>query len=179
MQRSSRFNQAGTSIVEHLLVGLLAALLVLAALPGLLEAKDRHRLDSLVAQIETEMQFARSLAVARGQTVRVAFAQDAGGSCYVVHSGAAKACTCRSDGQAECTDDGDVHRVLSMSGSSGVQFRSSAKEIGFDSSRGTVTPTTTLRLESQGGQAVNLVVNIMGRIRTCSPVPGSTAHSPC
>jgi type IV fimbrial biogenesis protein FimT len=48
----------------------------------------------------------------------------------------------------------------------------------FDSAKGTSTPTGTLRLMGKDQRAVHLVVNIMGRVRSCSPdsaVPGYKA----
>jgi type IV fimbrial biogenesis protein FimT len=39
----------------------------------------------------------------------------------------------------------------------------------FDPVKGTVTPTATLRVESKDGRALHQVVNLLGRIRTCSP----------
>jgi type IV fimbrial biogenesis protein FimT len=39
----------------------------------------------------------------------------------------------------------------------------------FDPLHGTSTPTGTLRVVADSGRAVHHVVNIMGRVRTCSP----------
>jgi len=61
---------------------------------------------------------------------------------------------------------------------SAVQLRSNVPSIVFDSAKGTSTPTGTLRLVSADERAVHLVVNIMGRVRSCSPraaVPGYKA----
>ena len=179
MPKQGRRAQGGVSMVEQLLTGLLAGLLVLTALPGLLDAKDKRRIDSLVATLETEMQFARSEAVARNETVRVGFRTDAGGSCYVMHTGLPGQCTCQSDGQAQCAGPGKVLRTAIQRAGDGIRVSSSAAEIGFDGSRGTVTPTTTLRLENLRGDRVNLVVNVMGRLRTCSTHAGHTGYAHC
>lgn len=179
MPKQQRRHQTGESLVGQLVTVTVAGLLLLSSLPGLSEALDRHRLESLVAQVETEMQFARGLAVARDETVRVHFAQDARGSCYVVHTGNPGQCSCGTDGTASCTGPGEVLRHATQATADGIRISSSASEIGFDASLGTVTPTTTLRLESRRGRRVNLVLNIMGRVRSCSPDPGSSFQPRC
>ena len=154
-------------------------MLLLAALPGLLDAKDKRRIDSLVAQIESELQYARSEAVARGRTVRVGFVNNSAGSCYVVHTGDPRQCTCQPSGQAACEGGGEILRSVRQDELERVQLMSSSREIGFDPTHGTVTPTTTLRLENPRGDRVNLVVNIMGRMRTCSPTAGNSRYVTC
>lgn len=177
-QPARRF-QSGLSMVESLLTTLISGLLLLAALPGLMDAKDKRRIDSLVAQIETELQYARSEAVARGETVRVGFVNDGGSSCYVVHTGSPRQCTCLPSGRAECVGGGEILRSVAQNALERIHLTSSAREIGFDPTHGTVTPTTTLRLENPRGDRVHLVVNIMGRMRTCSPNGGTLGHAAC
>lgn len=179
MPMQQRRHQTGGSLVGQLVTVTVAGVLLVSALPGLSEAQDRHRLDSLVAQIETEMQFARSLAVARDETVRVHFINDAQGSCYVIHTGSPRQCSCGTDGTASCNGPGEVLRHATQATADGIRISSSASEIGFDASLGTVTPTTTLRLESRRGRRVNLVLNIMGRVRSCSPDSDSAFQARC
>jgi type IV fimbrial biogenesis protein FimT len=50
-----------------------------------------------------------------------------------------------------------------------VQVRSASRSVTFDPVRGTVTPTATLRVEARDGRAIHQVVNVLGRIRSCSP----------
>lgn len=173
--RTRRHLQRGLSFVEQMLTTTVAGLLVLLALPGLDAAKDRHRLEGLAGELESELQWARSEAVARGDMVHVAFVTHAAGSCHVVHTGPAHSCTCQMDGRTACEDTGRALRSASHPVTAGVTVQSSAAQIGFDGDLAMVTPTTTLRLQSQGGRRLNLVVNVVGRVRSCSPAPGSTA----
>ena len=180
MHPKGRRQQSGLSMVESLMTTLVGSLLVLLTLPGLMDAKDKHRIDSLVAQIESELQYARSEAVARGDTVRVRFVTDPqGATCYVMHTGSPRECTCQADGSASCTGDGQVLRSVPHQALQRIRLTSSASEIGFDATHGTVTPTTTLRLENPRGDRVNLVVNIMGRLRTCSPEGATAGYARC
>ena len=55
-----------------------------------------------------------------------------------------------------------------------MQIRSNSASMLFDATKGTVTPTGTLRVQAGVG-SVHLVVNVMGRVRSCSPegrIPG-------
>jgi type IV fimbrial biogenesis protein FimT len=175
--KTSRHLQRGLSFVEQMLTTTVAALLLLLAIPGLDAAKDRHRLQGLAGELESELQWARSEAVSRGAMVRVAFANHASGSCHVVHTGPARACTCRMDGSTSCEAPGRALRSAVHPTAGGVTVQSSAAHLGFDGDLATVTPTATLRLQSQGGQRLNLVINIVGRIRSCMPAAGSATAS--
>jgi type IV fimbrial biogenesis protein FimT len=49
----------------------------------------------------------------------------------------------------------------------------------FDTDRGTVSPTGTLRIHAADDRTVHHVVNIMGRVRTCSPNGLVAGHPAC
>jgi type IV fimbrial biogenesis protein FimT len=61
-----------------------------------------------------------------------------------------------------------VHRVVHFAADSGVAVAANVRSLVFEPTRGTVTPTATLRVEGARA-AVHQVVNIMGRIRSCTP----------
>jgi len=59
-----------------------------------------------------------------------------------------------------------------------VGLQANMGSIVFDPLHGTGTPTGTLRLTGRDGRAIHHVVNVMGRVRSCSPagaVPGYRA----
>lgn len=179
MQHKRLQSQSGASLIEQMLSTCLAGLLVVLSLPGLEQAKDKRRLESAVAQVETELQFARSEAVARSQTVRVAFVSSAGGMCYVIHAGSPRQCSCDAEGRSVCSSGAEVLRSAFHPLSGGVQVASSATEIGFDATHGTVTPTTTLRFQNRQGDRLNVVINLVGRIRSCSPSTVINGRASC
>lgn len=174
-----RCRQSGIGLTEQLVILALVAVLVALSLAGLTAAQDKHRIEGLAATLQTELRYARSEAVARGEMVRVAFAADSQGSCWVIHTANARQCACRSDGTARCAASGAILRSAGQLASNGLRVSSSAAEIGFDATHGTVTPTTTLRLQNDRGDRLNLVVNIMGRIRTCAPKVIGTQPPAC
>jgi type IV fimbrial biogenesis protein FimT len=50
-----------------------------------------------------------------------------------------------------------------------VQVAANSGSMLFHPDRGTVTPTGTIRLQGNSGDSIQLVVNVMGRVRSCSP----------
>jgi type IV fimbrial biogenesis protein FimT len=59
-----------------------------------------------------------------------------------------------------------------------VTLRANVRSILFDGAKGTTTPTGTLRLIGRDGAAIHQIVNIMGRVRSCSPPQPSGARLP-
>lgn len=169
MNTLGRRRQSGIGLTEQLAILAVVAVLVAMSLTAPLAAQDRYRMEGLAATLQTELAYARSEAIARSEMVRVAFAVDAQGSCWVIHTARALQCSCRSDGTARCTGSGVVLRSAGQPDSQGIRVTASAAEIGFDATHGTVTPTTTLRLENRRGDRLNLVMNMMGRVRSCRP----------
>lgn len=153
-------HQSGLSLIECAIVTAVTALALGAALPSFEEARARRQLEGVAAQLETDLQLARAEAVARNEPVRVSFALDEAGSCYWLHGGARP--------EAHCAVRPDAMRQVRLDAGSAVQLQSNSASMLFDPVKGTVTPTATLKLQSPAGR-VHLVVNVMGRIRSCSP----------
>lgn len=168
--------QRGLTLIEAGIVAAIAAVLVGAALPSFQQARERRHLEGLAAQLRTDIAHARSLAVARNQSVRLGLAA---GSCYVLHTGAAGACSCSDDGKASCKGDATLLRHEAFTPGSGVRLSSNSTSMVFDGQRGTVSPTGTIKLTGSSGAAIHTVVNIMGRARHCSPAPALPGYPKC
>lgn len=161
--------QAGLSLIEAAIVTAVTALVLGAALPSFQEARQRRQLEGAAAQLETDLQLARAEAVARNEGLRLTVHADAGRSCYLLHTGPAGACRCDEDGDAPACEAGaDLVRRVRFEAGGAVQLRSNSASMRFDPVKGTVTPTGTLKL-SGGAGTVHVVVNVMGRIRSCTP----------
>ncbi|MBK1713708.1 GspH/FimT family pseudopilin [Rubrivivax gelatinosus] len=162
----------GLTLIECAVsVGIAAVVLGMAA-PGFASLRERERLRAVAAQLETDVAFARSLAVAQSDTLRLEFG---GARCWVLHDGP-PGCNCDADGRLECGER-RVLRVMVLGADHPVQLQSNSRAIAFDDLRGTVTPTATVRLSLPDGSQLNAVVNLMGRVRLCSPsgLPGYAA----
>ena len=171
--------QCGFSLIESL-IGLAVTVLALGgSLPGLKASLERRHLDGAAAQLETDIQYARSLAVAQNRTLRISFRNDAGGSCYLVHSGNANACQCGADGLAVCTGGARAARAVRFENSGPVRMTSNVGSMVLEPSKGTVSPTGTIQLQGGAGHTVKVIVNIMGRARSCSPAPVLNGYAAC
>ena len=171
--------QAGVSLVESLIVLAIIAVTLGAVVPGFESARERRHLEGAAAQFETDVHFVRSLAVAHNRTLRMNFAADAAGSCYVVHTGTADECTCAGDGSLSCAGTIQTWRVVHFDATSPVQVAANVRSILFDPHQGTSSPTGTLRVTARSGAAIHAVVSLMGRVRQCTPAPGLPGVPKC
>ncbi len=168
--RTTRQSPRGLSMVELLCALAITLLLLGGAVPMLNDLLLGQRLHATAALLETDIHLARSTAIRSGQPVRlVVQALTTGGSCYMLHNGAADACECADDGQARCDAGVQLMRSEGQAANSGVVLAALQRPVLFDGRKGTVTPTATLRLTARDGRAIHQVVNIMGRVRSCSP----------
>ena len=172
--------QRGLSLVEMLCSLAIMALLVGGALPMFNELRWSQALQSAASLLETDLHHARSLAVISGRPVRLSIqAPTAGGSCYIVHTGAAHACRCDGHGQAQCEAGAEMLRLVEQPVTAGIRLAPTERSILFDGGKGTVTPTATLKLIDPDGRTIHQVVNIMGRVRTCAAVGTLGGLRPC
>ncbi|MBX9715056.1 MAG: GspH/FimT family pseudopilin [Burkholderiaceae bacterium] len=169
-----RQRQRGFTLIEAALTLVILALLAGAAAPGFRGLIDRQRLAGVAAQLATDVQFARSESVLRNEPLRLSLYSAAWGSCYVVHSGARSQCSCAlASATASCVGDAVPVRTVVLPASDGLGVQANVTSIGFDPLHGTSTPTGTLRVVSPRAGSIHHVVNLLGRVRSCSPgVPG-------
>lgn len=167
--------QRGVTLLESLIVLTVTAVTLGTSLPGFEQARERRHLEGAAAQLETDIMYTRGLAVARNQGVRIGFEALAAGTCYVIHTGPANACACAATGAAVCNAGAEAVRTVHFAANGPVALRANVRSILFDPRLGTSTPTGTLRVVGRSDAAIHQIVNIMGRVRSCSPaavVPG-------
>ena len=170
---------AGLTLVELLCTLAILGVLLGGALPMLNQLRATQALRATADLLETDLQYARSLALTGGQTVRLSVQELADGrACYLIHTGGAQACQCQGNGLARCDAGSQLLRLVDLDPASGIRLASASRSLQFDASKGTVTPTATLRLTDRDGRAIHQVVNIMGRVRSCSP-SGLGGLRPC
>ena len=169
--------QRGVTMLESMIAVAVTAVALGAALPGFEQARERRHLEGAAAQLETDIMYTRSLAVAQNQGVRMGFESLPAGTCYTVHTGAASACTCDASGAATCSAGAEAIRTVYFPAQGLVALRANVRSILFDPRLGTSTPTGTLRVVGRSDAAIHQIVNIMGRVRSCSPA-GSVAGYP-
>jgi type IV fimbrial biogenesis protein FimT len=179
-RHSTPRRQRGTTLVEAATVTAIVALFAGLTVPGFGPTIERRHVEGAAAQLETDLQLARVTAVARNTGVRMRFQALADGStCYVMHSGAAGACACGADGQPVCQPGAEPLRVVHFAPDAPARVVANSGSLLFDPARGTVTPTTTAKVQGRGGATIHLVVNVMGRVRSCSPAPAMPGQKAC
>ena len=180
MQRNSFPSfQRGLTLIEACITLAIASILVGTAVPSFIDSNKKRMLDGSAGELATDLYLARSEAVARQQGVRVSFHAVAGGSCMVIHTGATADCGCDGGGVAQCTNGAALVKSNYFPASHGVNVAANVASMRFDQTNGTVSPTGTVRLTASTGPEVRHVVNIMGRVRTCSPGGLAKGYKAC
>lgn len=165
----------GLTMIEMLCAVCIIATTAGLAAPGMQSWKLRQALQATAAELETDIQYARSEAVAKQQPIRLETQTMGGSSCYLLHTGQTHDCTCDGQGGAICTGGAQLLKATEQRRDGAVRLTTTQISIVFDPKRGTVTPTATLKLADSEGRTIHQVVNIMGRTRSCSPqgaIPG-------
>ena len=169
-RRQSSELKRGLSLVELLCTLAITAVLLGSALPMFQELRSSQALRATAALLETDLHYARSLAVTSRQSTRLSVqAVDSGGTCYRLHTGPAHACRCNGSGEAQCEEGAELLRLAEQDGPNGITLAPVGRSILFDGDKGTVTPTATLTVADREGRAIRQIINIMGRVRSCVP----------
>lgn len=172
--------QQGVTLIESMIVLFVLSIVIGASVPSFQSLRQRADLAGVAAQLETDVQFARGQARAINRPVRLTLREADGGTCYMVHTGASANCTCGVAQQpAACGADSELLRAVTLAARGDVQVRSASKSVAFDPLKGTVTPTATLRVEARDGRTIHQVVNLLGRVRSCSPQGRSAGEPTC
>lgn len=176
-QRKTRL-QRGVTLVESAVAMTIAAIALSTAAPGLQGLIERKRLEGVATQLATDLQFVRTESVARNTPVRVSFYADGAGSCYLIHTGSRSQCSCSGPLPAACSGDAAPIKTVYLPAGERVVVQSSVSSILFDPLHGTSSPTGTARVTGASG-AIHHVVNVMGRVRSCSPAPALPGYRSC
>lgn len=178
--RSTRMHSTGVSLLENL-IGI--TVLSIAAMLATSTWGNQHNSKRLVGHIDEliqDMHWARSEAISRGASVRLTLLGESGGqACYVIHTGEANACDCASSPSQSCSSTATALKVVKLTSSENLSLSYTNKSILWNSRTGGVTPAGTVRLEHPNVGRVHVVVNMMGRIRTCSPGGLVAGHPSC
>lgn len=172
--------QRGLTLVEMALVLAIASILAGGGLQGFEQMRLAKRLESLAALLRTDIQYARSTSVATGQPVRLHVEPTpGGGSCYLLYPGELSSCTCTGPAGPSCTSGAEPLRVQRLEQQDRVSLSLNVRSLVFDGSTGTVTPTGTFEMRNAQGDALKVVVNVMGRARTCLHAGRLSAYAAC
>ncbi|MDP9045861.1 MAG: GspH/FimT family pseudopilin [Pseudomonadota bacterium] len=179
MASSSLCPSRGITLIESCCALAIAAILVALGAPDLGRLLVERRLESAVHTLVADLRAARVLAAARGEPVRWTLRTAADGTCYMVHEARSGACHCESGETSDCEDGSPPLRTVHLPASRGVTLQGNVSAIVFDPRLGTASPGATLHLVGSHGRALDCVVNILGRVRVCSPEAMAPGHRRC
>lgn len=168
-KKSSPAFQRGLTLIEACATLTIASILITAGWPSLKPTLDRQSLNGLAAELASTLHHARSEAVARREGVRVTALGGQGGRCVIAHTGPADSCLCGDSAAPVCEAGSSVVSYHFLAPSSGLTVSTNVNSLRFDPRLGTATPAGTLRVALAGGAEVHHVVNVVGRVRSCSP----------
>lgn len=171
--------QRGVTWIETCVVLVILGVVTAQAAPSMGSLIDARRLEGSAVQFATDVQYARSEAIARNQPVRITLQNSAQGSCYVLHTGPSAQCACNNSAPAACVGEAREIRTVVLPADRGVTFTASTASVAFDPLHGTSTPTATFRVLGRQGRTIHQVINVMGRVRSCTPTGGVPGYPNC
>ena len=171
--------QRGLTLIECTMTAAIAVIILGSALPSFQQINARRQVEGPAVELATNLVFARSEAVSRNESVRVSFQTIDAGTCYVVHTGSADDCECSGSGPAQCANGAREIKTVLLPAGRAVTLQSNVSSMLFHPVRGTATPTGTLKLIGPLNHTVHHVVNLMGRVRSCTPTGNMPGYKPC
>ena len=180
MQRNSfRNSQRGLTLIETCATLAIASILAGTALPSFIESKNKRVVDGIAAELATDLHYVRSEAVTRNEGVRISFYSGGAGRCYVIHTGSRNDCRCDGGVPAQCGNGAVALKSVFQPAGHPVQVVANVSTMRFDQTNGTATTGGTVCVVPASGREIRHVVNIMGRVRTCSPVVSNGVCERC
>jgi len=171
-------SQHGVTLIEAAVAMAIAAIAISTTAPSLQGLVARKRLEGVATQLATDLQYLRTETVSRNEPVRISFHADPGGSCYVIHTGAKSQCSCIGPAPATCSGNAEQIKTVYLPAAGQIAVQATAGSILFEPVHGTSTPAGTARVVGTQG-AIHHVVNVMGRVRSCSPEPALPGYRNC
>jgi type IV fimbrial biogenesis protein FimT len=171
--------QTGLTLSEVLISLLITSILALFSINAWSSKIVTTQLEGQAQELIQDLHWIRSQAVASKLRVRLSVEQLGGSSCYVIHTGQSHDCTCNSSGQAVCQPGAEALKTVSFPQQANVHLSSNVSSMVWDPVHGTTSPTGTLSIQSETGQAIKVVVNLLGRVRSCSVQGNMPGHAKC
>jgi len=175
--------QRGVTLVELMVVTAIAAVLLMAVVPSFSDLLVRKRVEGVLSQLNTDLQFARSEAAQRNSNVRMTF----GPNCYVIHTVGSIDTNCTQDTVSIGTGALQI-KLVQMDTTSTVSLSTSnaLTYLMFDSVRGmatwdgTGTSLVPVNITSSAGSwQLRTSVMAMGRSHICSPNSSISGYPAC
>jgi type IV fimbrial biogenesis protein FimT len=189
----------GLTLVELLVAMVVAAILLVIAVPPVQDFILMQRLRGINAQLVTDLQYARSEAPQRNQYVSLYFQSNAQRSCYVIYTSTptaalrANRCTCLDSAESVCGQGATALRTVRLPASDRVGLRLPAgQSFGFAYDHiagGIVTvgrdiygnPLGSFWIESyiDANRVLRNEITQSGRVTVCAPASTTVGAPAC
>lgn len=189
----------GLTLVELLVVMVVAAILLIIAVPSAQDFILMQRLRGINAQLVTDLQYARSEAPLRNQNVSLYFQSNASRSCYVIYTSTqtpalqANRCECLNSAESVCGNGAKALRTVRLPASDGVRLRLPAGQgfgFAYDHIAGGIVaigrdiygnPLGSFRVESyiDDTRVLRNDIGQAGRVTVCAPSSTTVGAPPC
>lgn len=169
----------GFSLMEACVVTAILALLLSLAVPGFGALIERKRLQGSAAQLAADLHWLRSEALARNEALRFSLHTTGQGTCTVVHTGHRADCRCADTGPAVCEGEATALKTSHWPAAQRIAVQANVTSMLFDPVQGTTSPGGSVRVTDSQGHGITHVVNIMGRVRSCSPSAAVGGYRAC
>jgi type IV fimbrial biogenesis protein FimT len=148
----------GLTLIELMVALVISGIMVALAMPSFLDVIERRRVDGAGNELSTDLQYARSLSVARNTSVALTTAAD--GLSYTIAD----------------TSGGTTHKTVSLYSSLSV---TPSVTITYENIRGTSNATYIEVSSTSSTDKIRVVTNIMGRVQICVPSGNIAGYSSC
>jgi type IV fimbrial biogenesis protein FimT len=184
----------GFTLVELMVVLAVLGVIVVLAAPSLRDFILTQRLKSINAQLVTDLQFARSEAIARRTWVRVAFRSNSSLTCYTLYTTVNNVngvrCNCLLGAGAACGSNATEIKTVQVPAQLSVRVTPAQADtaFAFDHITNSIAripldnvsqPVNRFMVDASidSSRVLRTIVNRAGRTSVCSP-PGSTLSEP-
>ena len=171
--KSKQYQQKGVSLIETCITGSMLGILTCTAAPSFQNMMDLRRLEGMANTLWHDLQYVRATAISLNENIQLSIHSNADTTstgCYVIHTGRSGDCVCQGAPlHAACEAGSRALKTVALP-SSRLRITGTRTRMSWAASRGTVTPAATLHLSLADGRSIAHVINIVGRVRTCSPL---------
>jgi type IV fimbrial biogenesis protein FimT len=169
-----RTSNRGLTVIELMITVAILGILASVVVPSFGNFLAKRRVEGAASELSTDLQFARSEAVARNAEVRILF----GTGCYAIYLASATAASCTQAGGASITPGAALIKSVqlesgspvSMTRGDSLSFFTFEPVVGAASNDVNANPGV-LNVTSTSGKpwSLQLRVTLQGRVKTCSP----------
>lgn len=171
----------GLTLIELMVVVVILGIVLAVAIPAFSDLMNKRRVQLIATELSTDLAYARSEAGLRNENTWVWFGGNVSMSCYTVAASISVVgtCTCTNTPGSACDYGQRELRTSQIPTPTGVSIATNApikvninnnNVLNFNKPYRTATPANgVITVQGNRGYTLELHLNAMGRVLTCSP----------